>query len=90
MIKVIQEGENIPNGFYIKVGFFSKIEKFEEFAVHEIRGSDGLVEMRSIYPRFKSSEETKPWVTLGFRLGIFDVSYRIRSWTDNIFRFHWK
>jgi len=85
MIKVITEGETIPSGFWIKIGFFSK-KAFESFKCMDIKGEDGLVEARHIYPVFRSSEETRPWATLGFQLGKFRISYRIRNWSTNIFK----
>ena len=65
--------------------FYSK-KAFESFKCMDIKGEDGLVEARHIYPVFRSSEETRPWATLGFQLGKFRISYRIRNWSTNIFK----
>ena len=87
MIKVITEGQVIPNLFSVKIGFYHTINEYPNRYITQ--GRDGLVEsvMYDFAPL--SHDELRPWVTFQFKFySMFIVSYRIRSWAPNIFRFN--
>lgn len=83
-IHVLTEGQVIPSGFSIKIGFMHRIDEQPKRFITQ--GRDGLVETVMYDYAPLSHDETRPWATLMFQLGKFRVSYRIRSWAPNIFR----
>lgn len=87
MINIITEGQVIPNGFSIKVGF---CHQFAEYPNRYItQGRDGLVESVLYDWLPLTHDDTRPWATLIYNCRWFRVSYRIRSWAPTLFRFEW-
>lgn len=84
MIPVIAEGFTIPNGLSIKVGFLHQIEN--EPKRYITQGKDGLIESVLYDYAPITYDDTKPWVTFILQFGWFRVSYRMRSWSTNLFR----
>lgn len=85
MIKVITEGQVIPDGFSIKIGFRWIIEQQPKRYITQ--GRDGLVESVMYDYAPLTYDDVNPWATLIFQYKTFRVSYRIRSWAPNIFKF---
>lgn len=73
----------LPRGFYIKTGMYTLEWETRPYVT---LGEDKLVEQihYTEIPKVQT-----PWITFGLNIWKLHVSYRIRPWTSNIFRWGW-
>lgn len=83
ILKWIHEGEQIPNGFWIKTGLFYIREQWKPQTIKTF-GRDGLVESL-VYTEVPTGDPTGMWFTIGFQVGhFFRVSWRFKDWSKSV------